>query len=85
MIREDIGQGQRIRTFTVEAATAAAPSTWVPFASGNSVGNKRIALVDGGAPLLGVSKLRLTVESYAGSNTSLTVMRFAAFSPCPSA
>lgn len=85
MIREDLATGQRIRSFTVEAATAESPDQWHSFTSGKSVGNKRIALVDGGAPVVNASKLRLTVPAYAGSDSALTVARFAAFRPCPSA
>jgi hypothetical protein len=78
VVQEDIGLGQRIRAYTVEVMGAG--GAWQPFSKGHSVGHKRIDL---GTPV-NATRLRLTVSAFIAP-APLTIARFAAFAPCPSA
>ena len=78
VVQEDIGLGQRIRAYTVEVMGAG--GAWQPFSEGHSVGHKRIDL---GTPV-NATRLRLTVTAFIAP-APLTIARFAAFAPCPSA
>jgi len=76
MIREEIGLGQRVRAYTVQAM-ALGSTAWQAFSSGKAVGNKRIDLTK--EPVV-ATKLRLTVSAFAGAD-ALLVKQFAAFTP----
>ena len=79
MIREEIGLGQRVRAYAVQAMTVGS-TAWQAFSSGKAVGNKRIDLV---SHAVIATKLRLTVSAFTGAG-ALLVKHFAAFTPCPS-
>ena len=77
VIQEDQSQGQRIRSFTVEAQ-AGTGAEWQAVATGTSVGNKRIALFQ--KPVTATT-IRMTVTQTVGLPI---VSRFSVHKPCPS-
>ena len=79
MVRENLAEGQLVRSYSIELVTATG-SAAIPFSVGHSVGNKRI---DVGKVATGIVKARLTIHSHVGATVDIT--RFAVYSPCPSA
>ena len=76
VLREDQAQGQRIRSYTVEAFVNGA---WAPFSHGDGVGNRRVDLAAAGA--VSASALRLNISQAIAEPV---VMHFGAYAPCPS-
>lgn len=76
VIMEDLGFGQRIRGFTVEARSPS--GAWTLVGTGKSVGNKRIQMFSNGA--MAVKELRLNVT--ANQAAPVHVKFFGAFAPC---
>ena len=74
VMREDQAVGQRIRSYTVEARVNGA---WVPFSTGDGVGNRRVDLAP--APVVATA-LRLNITQ-AVAEPVLT--HFGAYAPCP--
>merc|ERR1712039_367721 len=76
MIQEDQSQGQRIRSYTVEAQI---DGSWKQLSSGKSVGNKRIDHFD----TITAKTFRLTLAEAAQWPVSVT--NFGVFAPCSDA
>ena len=74
MIREDVQYGQRIKSFSV---TDQDSNT---IASGDSIGNKRIEIFEGGVK----GKITLKVVGMDEENYPPRILSFAAYQPCPS-
>ena len=74
MIQEDIAHGQRIRAYHVSAKVGGA---WKTIASGQSVGNKRIDLLNA---TVTTSELKLVVD--ANQAAPIYLKFFGAFKPC---
>jgi len=78
MLCEDQTNGQLILSYTVEY-TNMTGGTWLSFANGTSMGNKRIHLLPNGP--MRVVQLRLTIKSSAGN---YVITHFGAYAQCPS-
>jgi len=73
ILQEDIAQGQRVRSYTVEGQVN---GQWVNLASGTSIGNKKIDLFKS----VTVKEVRVTADKHV--NTPVWY-NFSAFKPCP--
>lgn len=78
IIQEDQTFGQRVRAYAIDFLPQGS-STWEPFSTGSSIGNKRIDL--GSAVPVQASALRLVIT---GAAAPPIISNFAAFRPCPS-
>lgn len=75
MLQEDQSMGQRVLQWLVESSTDGV--TWTTFVSGQSIGNKRIAI---SSNAVNATSLRLTI----GSSLDIPqILNFAAFAPEP--
>jgi len=81
LIQEDLAQGQRVRSYVVDA-TVDGGKTWAQVSNGTAVGHKRIDLL--AKPVQGAAavELRLTITKAVGQ---VDIPQFAAFAPCPAA
>jgi hypothetical protein len=77
VIQEQLELGQRIRNFTVESQHAPG-GPWLPYGGGESVGHKRILLLENRS----VVALRLHVTARMAATLEPVVANFAAFAPC---
>jgi len=76
VLQEDLQRGQRVRAYEVDVEEQ---GQWKPFASGSSIGNKRIDL---GPPTTAASRrFRLNITSFVGSGGPF-ITRFAAYRAC---